>query len=67
MPLNDGLSESDRNEQEGFQLIVMGAMQGIRNPKAHDLNAPLEDDRAFEYLAVASLLMRRLDDAEARL
>lgn len=39
-------------------------MQGIRNPKAHDPFGPLQSDRAFEYLAVASLLMRRLDDAE---
>jgi uncharacterized protein (TIGR02391 family) len=62
--LNRGESRSDRDEQEGFQHIFMGAMQGIRNPKAHDPFVPVDADRAFEYLALASLLMRRLDDAE---
>jgi uncharacterized protein (TIGR02391 family) len=60
--LNAGQSTSDRDEQEGFALIFMGALQGIRNPKAHDLMTPVDPDRAFEYLAFASLLMRRLDD-----
>jgi uncharacterized protein (TIGR02391 family) len=62
--LNPGRTISERNEQEGFKLIFMGASQGIRNPKAHDLVAPIDEDRALEYLAFASLLMRRLDDAE---
>ena len=62
--LNPGSSQSDQDEQEGFQLIFMGAMLGVRNPKAHDLMTPIDPDRAFEYLAFASLLMRRLDDAE---
>jgi uncharacterized protein (TIGR02391 family) len=60
--LNPGRTTSDRDEQEGFGLIFMGAMQGIRNPKAPDLMTPIDPDRAFEYLAFASLLMRRLDD-----
>jgi uncharacterized protein (TIGR02391 family) len=66
LEINDGAGDSDQDEREGFQLIYMGALQGIRNPKAHEVNGPLDPDRAFEYLALASLLMRRLDDAEAR-
>lgn len=62
--INTGHTQSDADEQEGFQLIFMGAMQGIRNPKAHDPFVPLDADRTFEYLALASLLMRRIDDAE---
>jgi uncharacterized protein (TIGR02391 family) len=64
--LNPGQSVSDRDEQEGFALIFMGAMQGVRNPKAHDLMTSIDTDRAFEYLAFASLLMRRLDDTSSR-
>jgi uncharacterized protein (TIGR02391 family) len=60
--LNAGASTSDRDEQEGYALIFMGAMQGVRNPKAHDLMTPIDPNRAYEYLAFASLLMRRLDD-----
>lgn len=62
--LNLLATDSDRSEREGFKHIFMGAVQGIRNPKAHDPFAPLDEDRAFEYLTLASLLMRRLDDAE---
>jgi uncharacterized protein (TIGR02391 family) len=65
--LNDGTTRSEEDEQVGFGHIFMGAMQGIRNPKAHDLMAPVDEDRALEYLTLASLLMHRLDDAEKRL
>jgi Protein of unknown function (Hypoth_ymh) len=44
----------------------MGAMQGIRNPKAHDAMPDLPPDRALEYLAMASLLMRRLEEGTTR-
>lgn len=66
LALNDLISESDRDEQQGFKLIFMGVMRGIRNPKAHN-DIPLVDpSRTLDYLAVASLLMRRLDDVESR-
>jgi len=52
-------------EQEGFQLLFMGAMMRIRDPKAHDDVQQGDPQRALEYLAFASLLMRRLDDATA--
>jgi uncharacterized protein (TIGR02391 family) len=64
LPLNDGITVSEKNEREGFKYLFMGAMQGVRNPKAHDRFSELADDRALDYLAFASLLMRRLDDAE---
>ena len=54
--------QSGKDEQEGFKLIFMGAIQGIRNPKAHGLVQQENPDRAFEYLAFASLLMHRLDN-----
>lgn len=65
--LNEARNRSDRDEQEGFKLIFMGAMLGIRNPKAHESVEDVDGDRAAEYLALASLLMRRLDDAAALL
>lgn len=65
--LNDLNSLTDRDEQEGFRFIFMGAMQRIRNPKAHDEVVQEDEDRAYDYLALASLLMRRLDDAQTRL
>lgn len=37
---NRAETQSDLDEQEGLQLIYMGAMQGIRNPKAHESFGP---------------------------
>lgn len=57
---------SGQDEQEGFKFIFMGTMQGIRNPKGHELIQQTEPEPTLEYLAFASLLMRRLDDAAAQ-
>jgi len=62
--LNPLESASDRDEQEGFRFLFMGAIQGIRNPKAHDDVVQEDPERSLDYLGFASLLMRRLDDAE---
>ena len=55
-----------RDEQEGFRFIFMGVIQGIRNPKGHEMVAQDDPRRALEYLAPASVLFRRLDDAQDR-
>ena len=50
------------DEQEGFKLILMGMMQGIRNPKAH-YNISQEDfGKTLDYLGLMSLLLRRIDE-----
>lgn len=51
------------DEQEGFKLLVMGAIQGLRNPGGHE---PVEipEGEARELLAFANYLLRRLDDAK---
>lgn len=67
LKLNDFASRIDRDEQAGFAQIFKGAIQGVRNPKAHGRFEELEERRALDYLGLASLLMRRLDDAEVRL
>jgi uncharacterized protein (TIGR02391 family) len=58
--------QSGQDEQEGFRFLFMGAARGIRNPKAHEAVSQLDPQRALEYLALASLLLRRIDDAQAR-
>jgi uncharacterized protein (TIGR02391 family) len=58
--LNKLVTRSERDEQEGFRFLYMGAMVGIRNPKAHDDIRQINPYKALEYLAFASLLMRRV-------
>lgn len=55
------------SERDGFKLLFMGAIGGLRNPRAHGVDTPVDAEEALETLAFASLLMRRLDLAEARL
>lgn len=61
--LSDLSTESGQNDQKGFMQIFKGAFQGIRNPKAHSLTHDLTPSKAAQYLVLASLLVRRLDEA----
>lgn len=51
-----------RNMQKGYMQIFSGAMTGIRNPKAHS-NIEITPKRAMQFLALASLMMEKLDEA----
>ena len=62
--LNEGKTRSDRNEQEGFRFLFMGAIVGIRNPKAHETVIQTDPYKTLEYLAFASLLMRRVEEGK---
>ena len=55
-------TESGKNVQEGYMQIFAGAMQGIRNPKAHE-NMYISRDEAVKRLIIASLLMDKIDEA----
>jgi uncharacterized protein (TIGR02391 family) len=57
---------SGHDEQVGFKLILMGAMTGIRNPKAHEFVDQRDPIRTFEFLGFASLLLHRIDAAQVR-
>lgn len=57
-------TDSGKNEQKGFMQIYKGAYQGIRNPKAHSLAQDLTPEKAAQYLVFASLLARRIEEAE---
>jgi uncharacterized protein (TIGR02391 family) len=61
--LADLTTETGRNIQAGYHLIFMGVMPAIRNPGAHELFENMSEDEALEQLGLASMLMRRLDEA----
>jgi uncharacterized protein (TIGR02391 family) len=64
--LNGLTRESEIDEQMGFKFIFAGAATGIRNPRAHEVEIGDTPDEALDYLALASLLLRRLDTAGLR-
>ena len=59
--LNELVSDTDVNEQEGFKFLFMGAMEGIRNPKAKGNIIQKDPFITLEYLGFASLLLKRIE------
>lgn len=64
--LNALLTDSEIDEQRGYKSIFAGAAAGIRNPRGHEIDIGDTPDEALDYLALASLLIRRLDAAGVR-
>jgi uncharacterized protein (TIGR02391 family) len=62
--LNELRTKTNRDEQEGFKFLFMGAMEGIRNPNAHDEIVELDPFKTLEYLGLASLLMRKAEEGK---
>jgi uncharacterized protein (TIGR02391 family) len=66
IPLNALATHSEMDEQRGFRWIFAGASAGIRNPRGHEVEIGDTPDDALDYLALASLLLRKLDAAGVR-
>lgn len=64
--LNALADDSDEDEQRGYRHMFAGAAAGIRNPRGHEVEVGDTPDEALDYLALASLLLRRLDAAGLR-
>lgn len=64
--LNPLATDSDVDEQRGFRSMFAGAAAGIRNPRGHEVELGDSPDEALDYLALASILLRRLDSAGLR-
>jgi len=62
--INELKNISDRDEQQGFMFLCKGAVAGIRNPKAHTLIPQTNPLHTLEYLALASLLIRRVEESK---
>jgi uncharacterized protein (TIGR02391 family) len=65
LKINDLKTQSDIDEQEGIMHLFMGAMKGIRNPRAHEEKRLDDEDpfRVIELLCLASFLAKKVDDA----
>ena len=63
LAFSDLADETKKNEQVGFMEMLAGFAKGVRNPLAHTHGKQEEAQKAFEYLVMASLFCRRVDDA----
>lgn len=57
---NESELRTDQDIQQGYQFMFSGAMLGIRNPKAHEVEEISKPD-AIRKLHFASMLMFKLD------
>ena len=64
LKLNEGLSTSEQNEQQGYMQILAGCMTGIRNPRAHDSDWEDTEQRALQLLIFANHLIERVSMSE---
>ncbi len=64
LKFNEGITESDKSEQQGMMFLYAGVMLAFRNPRAHEI---IEDDpeKALEVLSFISFLAKTLDSARA--
>ena len=57
------LTETDRNEQEGYRFLFAGSVLAIRNPRGHEYEITDDVDTCLDHLSVVSHLLRRLAKA----
>lgn len=67
LDITTAMGQAAEDEREGFRLLFTGAMLGLGDSRGADSAVSGTVDETLEYLAVASMLMRRLDRAESRL
>lgn len=61
LKLNQGITQEQKDEQQGFMDIFRGIVLGIKNPKSHSIVNLTNSSTAVEYLAFISMLMRKVD------
>ena len=61
--LSDTGTLSGKDEQLGYRNIFAGAMSAIRNPRGHEHSLYETPTQCLDYLSLASMLLRRLENA----
>lgn len=67
LKLTDCISTSEKDEQKGFQFLFAGSILAIRNPRGHEYAIHDSPDECLDHLALASLLLRRLQAVGLRI
>jgi uncharacterized protein (TIGR02391 family) len=63
IPLNHLANQSETDEQEGYSFLFAGSILAIRNPRAHEHSIDDNPDKCLDHLILASILLRRLEEA----
>lgn len=58
---------SEKDEQKGYQFLFAGSVLCIRNPRGHEYGLSDSVDKCLDHLSLASLLLRRLEEAKHKL
>jgi len=61
--LNKLITVTDFDQQEGYMHLFAGAIQGIRNPKAHDEIVQNNPFTTVKFLCFASMLAQKVDES----
>ncbi|MEO8572571.1 MAG: TIGR02391 family protein [Pyrinomonadaceae bacterium] len=56
-------TESERDEQKGYQFLFAGAVMAIRNPRGHEYTVRDSIDECLDHLGIISSLLRRIEKA----
>jgi uncharacterized protein (TIGR02391 family) len=64
--LNALSTASEISEQTGYKFIFAGTMSGIRNLRGHKSGVTDDPDTCLDHLSLASMLLRKLDEAGIR-
>lgn len=63
LKLNPLLTESEKDEQKGFQFMLAGAMSAVRNPRGHEFDMFDPTETCLDHLSLASLFIRKIEEA----
>jgi len=61
--LNSLATTTENDEQKGVQFLFAGSMLAIRNPRGHEHSLRDDPDLCLDHLSLASMLLRRLEEA----
>jgi len=64
LSFSDLSTETQQNEQVGFMEMLRGFVKGVRNVFAHTPAIVIDSQIAFEYLVMASLFCKRIDQTK---
>lgn len=64
LKLNSLVTQSEKDEQNGYMQLFVGCMIGIRNPRAHEHGFQDEAHEALELIVLAQHLLRVAQEAE---